>query len=153
MLSTIEPSTLIISGIFIVIVVIIIIFVAPRDEKFDPDYKTNNETYIQSNMDIIGDGISNGTVQKYNINGVYKYELVYDLPNSFSTLNVVNLGETFNKISEKQKYHVFAGDSRKYVGDLERRGDGYHTLEFNSDVDYKNICVTLGDSIISCLDI
>lgn len=144
-----------VSIVFMVISLVVIVYVR---EHFDPNYKTDRKTFITDkaytgNYKTI---LSHGDVQKYKMNGIYRYELIFNLPTVSPPLQVVDLDKSFNDPLEKHHYRVYAGkdkDDMEFVSNLERRSDGYHILMFKTEKDYKRICVYLDKTLIDCVDI
>ena len=147
---------LMISIVFMAISLLIIMSgCCSKKEHFDPQYKTERKTFVDNSMYISEDptAMSNGTIQKYKVEGEYRYEFMYNLPNAFASFQVVDLNKSFNADIPKNKYVVFAGTSKddmEHVGELSRRGDGYHTLFVKSIKDYKRACVILGNDVVHC---
>lgn len=117
------------------------------------DYYPKNINYTSEDPTIL----SNGTVQKTALqDGDYLYEYFYNLPNPFSEFQVVRPGVSFNNITPKRDYHIFAGDTREslqHIGELSRRGDGYYIFRKKTKENYKVSCITLDDKVIHCLDL
>mgnify|MGYP006893250109 CR=1 FL=1 len=150
---------LMISIVFMVISLLVIVSGhLSKKEQFDPKYETDRKTFVDNyiytpeNPNVM----SNGTIQKYKIDGEYVYEFVYNLPDAVATLQVVDLNKSFNADMPKNKYTVFAGISdtqMEHIGELTRRGDGNHVLYIKSNKDYKKACIVLGNDVIQCTDI
>lgn len=123
-------------------------------EKFySVDYYPKNVNYVSGDPTIL----SNGTVQKTLLDdGDYLYEYFYNLPNSFSEFHVVRPGVLFNEKLPKRTYSVLAGESKeslKKIGELTRRGDGYHIFSLKTKENYKSTAVALDDKAIHYLDL
>ena len=149
-------SILIISLVFVVVSVVLLL--VDKKETFDPQYKTERKTFIDNTLYTSKDPnvLSHGTVQKYKIGDIYKYEFMYNLPIANAPFQVVDLDKSFNPPTLENKYKVFAGTSKDdmtHVGELTRRGDGYHILVIETDKNYTRTCLSIGDDIIQCSDI
>lgn len=97
---------------------------------------------------------ASGTVRKdaYE-DGSYTYEYIYVLPEANSTFQVVQLNQNFNDEMPKNYYNVYAGTSDSdivKIGNLTRRGDGYHYLKLSSRNNYTYTCIRFNDITISC---
>lgn len=136
-------------GIIIALVIVILILIYTGKESFySSDYYPKNINYTSEDLTVL----SNGTVQKTKMqDGEYLYEYFYNLPNSFSEFQVVRPGVLFNEKLPKRKYTVLAGESRdslKEIGQLNRRGDGYHVFSIKTKEDYKITAIKLDDNTI-----
>ncbi len=141
-------------GITITLIAVILILLYMSKEAFySSDYYPKNINYTSKDPTIL----SNGTVQKTLMqDGEYLYEYFYNLPNSFSEFQVVQPGVLFNEKLPKRKYTVLAGESKdslKEIGELTRRGDGYHLLTVKTKENYKSTAIKLDDKIIHYLDL
>lgn len=148
---------LLISLAFLVISVIVTIIgcCTGKKENFDPKYKTDKKQFIDNVVynSTHEEVLSNGVIQKYKIKGLYRYEFLYNLPDASASFQVVDLNKAFNAAIPKNKYKVFAGktkDDMEYIGDLERRGDGYHVLFVESDKEYRKACIVYKDDVVQC---
>lgn len=151
-----ETDYLIISIVFMAISIIVIMTgCCSKKEGFDPKYSTDMKTFVDNSIYVSNvDGVlSHGTVQKFKKDNMYSYEFMYNLPDAVATLQVVDLNKAFNANMPDNKYKVFAGSSGSnmtYLGNLTRRGDGYHILHVKTDKDYSKACVVLGKDVVQC---
>jgi hypothetical protein len=139
-------------GIFSAIILLrLSLFIHKKTEGFDPLYPDTKDIYIKSveGLNTNPTQISNGAIQKYKNDDEYLYILNFNLPSVGSAFQTDNLDVPFNVTKPVEKYRVLAGNSMKFVGNLERQMSGVHYLEFNSKEDYKVIRVYLGTSLVS----
>jgi hypothetical protein len=125
-------------------------------EKFT-ETGVEKETYVKSADTASKDPtvMSNGTVQKYNEDGIYTYNMFFNLPSLVSTFQTTNLDLPFNYTGPEPEYIVKMGSSEfdlVEVGILTRRQDGYYTLEIKTGESYSKVCVYLNDTLVNCVD-
>ncbi len=140
--------------VFCLLLLLFIFVVIPflnKEKFYSEDYYPKNTNFTSEDPMVL----SNGTVQKTKMqDGEYLYEYFYNLPNSFSEFQVVRPGVLFNEKLSNRKYSVLAGqtkESLQMIGELSRRGDGYHILSIKTKEDYKVTAIKLDDKIIHYL--
>jgi hypothetical protein len=146
----------IIVAIFVILATIGIYFFTKK-ETFEPTYVGTADYVTTSDANIQDPNVlSHGYVQKYEQNGTFYYELFFNLPEASSVFQTSDVNKPFNETTKQSKYNVAMGTSDKYlkyVGDLERRGDGIHYLKVNTDKNYTQACVSLDNVLVNCLTI
>jgi hypothetical protein len=106
--------------------------------------------YIKtSQADIKNNILSTGVFQKYKIGNSFIYNVYFNLPSVDSAFQTYDLNNRFNVTKPPVNYTVFMGKDKTRVGELIRRGDGNHVLEFKSAEDYEEASVFLGDLMVA----
>lgn len=141
-------------GLVLGALVLFALFFSQNKEKFySDDYFPRNINFTSDDPNVL----SNGTVQKTKLqDGDYLYDYFYNLPNAFSDFQVVRPGVLFNEKLNKRTYSVFLGktkDTLEKVGNLTRRGDGYHVFTLKTKEDYKVSVIKLDDKVIHYLNL
>ena len=149
-----QTQLFILLGIAIIVILVGYFFLFNK-ENFDPDYQTNLETYIRSKISNQG-VLSNGVVQKYKIEGKYNYNLYFNLPTINSSFQTKDLDKPFNAPIPTVDYEVYGsldGGTYKYLGNLNRAGNGEYSFEFSSEENYINVQVRIGNTLVSSVKI
>lgn len=151
--------------IAVVTLIVIILFSTTRTvqvENFQEIIKADIEQvsfpgktfYLDDSNQVL----SSGTIAKYTVGDMFNYEYLFNLPVLGSAFHQTTVGGEFNAPREIGEYKVFAGDVKdgknlRHIGKLERHGDGWHKLYFQSKEDYVKTCVVIDDEVIHCAEL
>jgi hypothetical protein len=143
-------------GILIALLILaIIVYKFTQKETFDPDFVYASDLVSKETKQANSSVLSNGTVQKYFENGVYMYNLFFNLPSTGGIFQTNDLDRPFNEPGPIESYKVYAGSSKKdleFVGILTRVPNGNHELIFTSEKNYKIVGIFLGDTLVEYVE-
>jgi hypothetical protein len=153
-LTTIAVATLVISLIGLIIVSSMM-----YKETFSPKYEPKMEDHVSASFDVSTDPnvLSHGTVKRHKVGNEYTYEFLYNLPDSSAPFQMVAPDKPFNQPLPMRHYVLYLGDKDKKnmerISKIHRSSDGWHKKTLKSKKKYEVACLTLGDSLVSCVDI